>query len=340
MPAGSGPYEKASLQHGRKGLMQMKIKGNFQSIFMGNKDQFKLMGSWGHGIKKVIFKILFYLLLFDLAFVFLYPFIIMIVDSLKTDGDLYNITVKWIPSKLEFNNYVIAFKKLNYFRYLKNSIFVATAATLGHLLSCASVGYGFARYQFKGKGILFAIVILAIIVPVQVIIFPLYMQYSNWDWVDSFLPIIVPSFFGFGLSGGFFIFLFRQFFSSLPYEMEEAARIDGCGAISTFFRIMMPMARSSLLVGLVLSMVWHWNDYFEPNVYISSHEKFMLPSRLPVLYGLLNSEEYDAIMVNDTENVIFNFAMLMAATFLVILPILIIYAFLQKNLWKEWRDPD
>jgi multiple sugar transport system permease protein len=298
---------------------------------MGNKDQWSYLGGWGRGMKKIIFKLLFYLLLFDLAFVFLYPFIIMIVDSLKTDNDLYNITVKWIPSNFEFENYVIAFQRLNFFRYFKNSAIVVALATIGHLLSCSCVGYGFARYQFKGKGILFAFVVLAIIVPTQVIIFPLYMQYSNWDWVDSYLPIIVPSFFGFGLSGGFFVFLFRQFFSGLPYEMEEAARIDGCGAIRTFFKIMLPMARSSLLVGLVLSIVWHWNDYFEPNVYISSHEKFMLPSRLPVLYGLLNSENYDAITINDMDSVIFNEAMLMAATFLVIVPILIIYSFLQKK---------
>lgn len=309
----------------------MKVKGNFKSIFSGSKEQWEIMERLGHGSKKYILRGLFYLLLFDLAFVFLYPFIIMIVDSLKTESDLVNITVKWLPSRLEFENYVIAFKRLNFLKYFNNSVVVVLLSTIGHLISCACIGYGFARYQFKGKGILFAFVILAMIVPTQVIIFPLYMQYSNWGWINSFLPLIVPTFFGFGLNGGFFVFLFRQFFSGLPYEMEEAARIDGCGPITTFFRIMLPMARSSLLVGLVLSIVWHWNDYFEPNVYISSHEKFMLPSRLPVLYGLLNSEKYDAIIVNNMDSVIFNEAMLMAATFLVIIPILIIYAFLQKK---------
>ncbi len=307
----------------------MKLKFDYSHI--GKIKPRNLVNPTVRKAKHVVLTLLFYLVLFDLAFVFLYPFIIMIVDSLKTDSDLINITVKWIPSKLEFENYVIAFKRLNFFRYFKNSAVVCILATIGHMFSCACAGYAFARYQFKGKGALFGLVVFAMIVPIQVIIFPLYIQFSNWGWLNTYLPLIIPTFFGFGLSGGFFIFLFRQFFVSLPYEMEEAARIDGCGAIRTFFRIMMPMARSSMLVCLVLSMVWHWNDYFEPSVYITDHEKFMLPSRLPVLYNLLNSEKFDVIMGSEMDNIIFNEAMLMAATFLVIVCIMIIYAFLQRK---------
>lgn len=273
----------------------------------------------------------FYFLLCALSFIFLYPFLIMIAKSLMTDTDLINITIKWLPSSATWSNYSVAYQKLWFSKFVWNSAAVAIIGTLGHMFSCAVTGYAFARYNFRGKGLLFGIVILSMIVPIQVIIFPLYMQYSGWGWIDSYLPLIVPTFFGFGLSGGFFIFLFRQFFVSLPYEMEEAARIDGCGPIRTYVRIMLPMAQSSLLVCGVLSLVWHWNDYFEPGVYITNTAIKMLPHRLPSLYALLNSENFSMIQINDIEGLIFNEAMLMAATFLCILPILVMYLFLQKR---------
>lgn len=281
--------------------------------------------------KSAVLRAGFYFLLCALSFIFLYPFIIMLCKSLMTDSDLINITVKWLPSRLEWSNYKIAYAKLWFSKFVVNSSLVAILATAGHIFSCALTGYAFARYKFRLKGVLFGIVILSMIVPAQVIIFPLYMQYSSWDWLDTYLPLLVPTFFGFGLSGGFFIFLFRQFFMGLPYEMEEAARVDGCGPIRTYVRIMLPMAQSSLLVCGVLSLVWHWNDYFEPGVYITATDRKMLPHRLPSLYALLNAENFNMIQMTDIEGLIFNEAMLMAATFLCILPILIMYLILQRR---------
>ncbi len=281
-------------------------------------------------LKRIVIRIFYYLVLCSLSFVFLYPFITMIVTSFMSDADLINITVKWIPEGLRWSNYKIAIQQLSYKRYLLNSLFISTVGTIGHVLSCSFVGYGFARYQFRLKGLAFAIVILSMLVPIQTIIFPLYMQYSKMGWLDTYLPLLVPTFLGYGLNGAFFIFLFRQFFLGLPKEMEEAARIDGCGALRTFFKIMLPISKSSILVATVLSFVWHWNDYFEPNVYITSLAKQVLPSRLPGLYALLNTEEaMDLVM--EEGGFTFNNAMLMAGTFLVILPVLIVYAFLQKK---------
>lgn len=282
--------------------------------------------------KHFIGRVLLYLVLFDLAFVFLYPFIKMIADAFKSDADLQNITVKWIPSHLEWGNFVQAFKMLQYPRYFTNTALVTLLATIGHVLSCAFIGYGFARYEFRGKGFLFGGVILSMLIPVQVLIFPLFMMFSKLGWVDTYLPLIVPTFFGFGLRGGFYIFLFRQFFAGMPYEMEEAARIDGCGPLRIFFRIMVPMARSSLLVATVLSVVWHWNDYFEPRIYLKTTSLFFLPSRLPAMYEVLNklsSETAEDIAAG--ESLIVNEALCMAATFLVILPLLLVYSFVQKK---------
>lgn len=288
---------------------------------------------WKRLFRDGILRTAFYFLLATLSFVFLYPFIKMITQSLMTDDDLINITVKWLPSELTWSNYSVAFKKLQFGTYVWNSVKVAVAATIGHVFSCAMTGYAFARYQFRFKGLLFGFVILSMIVPVQTIIIPSYMQYSNWGWVNSelYLPLLVPTFFGFGLSGGFFIFLFRQFFLGLPYEMEEAARVDGCGPIRTYLRIMLPMSQSSLLVCSVLSLVWHWNDYFEPGVYVTDVWLKMLPNRLPSLYAELNKEQHTMIQVNEIEGIMFNEAMLMAATFLCIIPILILYLILQRR---------
>lgn len=275
----------------------------------------------------------FYFLLSALSFVFLYPFIKMITQSLMTDDDLINITVKWLPSELTWSNYSVAYRKLMFSRYVWNSVRVSIICTLGHVFSCALTGYAFARYKFRFKGLLFTLVILTMLVPVQTVIIPQYMQFSNWEWINSelYLPLVVPSFLGFGLSGGFFIFLFRQFFSGMPYEMEEAARVDGCGPIRTYLHIMLPMSQSSLLVCTVLSIVWHWNDYFEPGIYFNDVWLKMLPNSLPNLYAELNKEQHTMIQSNDIEGVMFNEAMLMAATFLCIVPILVMYLVLQRR---------
>lgn len=288
---------------------------------------------WKRFFRDGVLRAAFYFLLATLSFVFLYPFIKMITQSLMTDEDLINITVKWLPSSLTWSNYSVAYRKLQFGTYVWNSVKVAVIATIGHVFSCAMTGYAFARYQFRFKGLLFGFVILSMIVPVQTIIIPSYIQYSNWGWINSelYLPLLVPTFFGFGLSGGFFIFLFRQFFLGLPYEMEEAARVDGCGPIRTYWRIMLPMSQSSLLVCSVLSLVWHWNDFFEPGVYITDVWLKMLPNRLPSLYAELNKEQHTMIQSNDIEGIMFNEAMLMAATFLCIVPILILYLILQRR---------
>lgn len=283
--------------------------------------------------KKFIVMFAYYLVLCSLSFVFLYPFLKMVITSVMSDSDLVNITVNWIPTEIVWGNFKVAFKELGFKTYVWNSVIITAVGTVGHLLSCSLAGYGFARYKFRLKGVLFAVVILSMLVPVQTIIFPLYIQYSKMNLLNvmkGYLPILLPCFFGYGLNGAFFIFLFRQFFAGLPKEMEEAAKIDGCGALRTFFQIMLPMSKAAILVSTVLSMVWHWNDYFEPKIYITNLGNQVLPSRLPNLYKLLNMED-SMELVEEMGGFLFNNAMLMAATLLVIMPILVIYMFLQKQ---------
>ena len=294
-------------------------------IYMQNTNKKKLA-------KSIVFNIGLYLVLFDLAFVFLYPFLTMILDAFKSDADLLNPTVKWIPTEFTLLNFKLAFNELGYVQHLKNSLIVVVVATFGHALVCSFVGYGFARYNFRGKGILFGGVILSMLVPTQVLIFQLYQMYSKIGFLDTLLPLLVPCFFGFGLRGGFYIFLFRQFFVGLPHEMEEAARIDGCGPLRTYLRIMLPMSRSSLIVCAVLSVVWHWNDSFEPSIYMGGSAQLqLLTQKIPDMYDKLAQLSAESVEGVSAADLVINQGTVMAATFLVILPLLIIYMFVQKQ---------
>jgi multiple sugar transport system permease protein len=274
-----------------------------------------------------------YILLFDLAFVFLFPFMYMVVTALKSNADLNDLTVNWVPKTLKWENFAIAFNLLGYGKYFKNSVVITGLATLGHAVSCSFIGYGFARYKFPFKNILFLLVIISFIVPVQTIIVPMYLTYKNLGWLDTYLPMIVPAFFGFGLKGGLFVFLFRQYYMGLPKELEEAAKIDGCGFLGTYFKIVMPIATSIFLVTVVLSVVWHWNDFYEPAIYVSKTTLTVLPSRISHIVSLVNAppeELFDSLGLEEGEDVLNN-AVIIAGTFMIIAPVLILFAFLQNK---------
>lgn len=285
-----------------------------------------------HTGPKIILKIFLYVLLFDLVYTFLYPFLYMMITSVKSPDDILDVTVNWIPNALHFKNYGLSWEILDYPSRFLNSFLVTFLATAGHVFSCAYVGYGFARFKFKGKQGAFILLLLSIIVPTQTIIIPRYLMWGAVGLSTGSVPLWLPAMFGYGLQGGLFIFIFRQFFLSLPKSLEEAASIDGCGALGTFFRIALPSSRSSIMVVLVLSIVWHWNDYYEPSIYIISQDKFLLPMMLPDLYSLMNgvanlgAEAGGGDMAN-----VFTEGVAMAATALTVMPIFVAYMFLQKK---------
>lgn len=277
-------------------------------------------------------KVLLYAVMFGLAYIFLYPFLYMLVTSVMTNEDLNNSLVQWVPRELHFQNYSLAMFIIDYWSNLKNSVFVTVAATLGQLISCSMAGYALARFNFFGRRIAMFLVILAMLVPVQTIIAPQYLLYVNMGWLNTFNPLIVPAFFGFGLKGALFIYIFRQFFLGQPRELEEAARIDGCGFIRTFTRVVFPVARSVYIVVLVLALVWHWSDFFEPSMYLNKSDIQLVSMRLEVITNILSqpAASLEATYgVNDNNAI--NDAVLMAGTFMVVMPILIVYAFLQKQ---------
>ena len=286
-------------------------------------------------IKQLFMKLCMYVFLIGLAFVFIYPFLYMIVTSLKSNSDLSNVAVEWIPTALKFENYSIALDLMDYMRYFKNSIFVTVVATLGHVLSCSFIGYGFARFNFPFKKFLFFVVILAFIVPIQTMIIPMYLTYANFGWTNTYLPLIVPCFLGFGLKGGMYVFLFRQFYLTLPRDLENAARIDGCGFLSTYTRIVFPLGQSTMVVAMVLSIVWHWNDSYEPSMYIDKAALGFLPPRISYIVSVINAppeqmyEMMATLGLKDGEDTL-NDAVVMASAALICAPVIIFFAFAQR----------
>ncbi len=282
-------------------------------------------------IKNILGKIILYVLLIGLAFVFLQPFIYMLVNSFKTYTDVMNMSIKWIPREGTLENWKLAAEAINLDTTFFNSLIVTLLATFGHLLSCSFVAYGFTRFRFPGRGLLFGLVIFSIVVPIQTLSVPLYMLYSNLDWVGTYLPMIVPTFVGMGLNGGIFIFLFRQYYLSLPASLEEAAALDGCSEYGTYLRIILPSTGSTMLVSFVLSCAWHWNDYFEPGLYINNTKKYLLPQMLPSMYDF-----FEKLDVNTTQESLemamkYHTGVIMAATLICVVPLLVMFLFLNNK---------
>ncbi len=282
-------------------------------------------------IKNIVAKIILYLMLIGLAFVFLQPFIYMLVNSFKTYTDVMNISIKWIPREGTLENWKLAAEAINLDTTFFNSLIVTLTSTLGHLLSCSFVAYGFTRFRFPGRGLLFGFVIFSIVVPIQTLSVPLYMLYSNLDWIGTYLPMIIPTFVGMGLNGGIFIFLFRQYYLSLPSSLEEAAALDGCSEYGTYLRIILPSTGSTMLVAFVLSCAWHWNDFFEPGMYINNTKRYLLPQMLPSMYDF-----FEKLDVNTTQESLemamkYHTGVIMAATLICVIPLLVMFLFLNNK---------
>jgi multiple sugar transport system permease protein len=285
-------------------------------------------------IKEVISKIFMYVVAISLSFVFIFPMIYMFSKSLMQSSDVADATVQWIPKMLSFNNYSYAFENLEYWNAFTNSSIIALGGALAQVLVCAIVGYGFARYRFPGYGVCLALVLFTFLVPPQTITVPLYLMMSdiplfNWRWIDTYYPFIVPGLFGHGLKGSLFVLIFVQFFRRLPAQLEEASRIDGAGAFRTYWTIMLPLARPAMLVVFLFSVVWHWNDVFQPYLYLMTPDHFNLSQNLGILNGdgekELASSYTGAIGAPPT-----NENRIMAAAMLTILPIFILYLFTQR----------
>ncbi|MFD2329158.1 carbohydrate ABC transporter permease [Cohnella sp. GCM10020058] len=277
----------------------------------------------------LLFKAALIAILIAIAVLYVKPLLYMMSTSLKTLPDLLDQSVRWIPGTLAWTNYEKAIGGLKYWRSLGITSFIALTAAVLQTLACGITGYAFARLHIPGKKFWFAIVILTFLIPQQTLVIPLYVMYVKLGWLNTVLPFIVPAVVAQGIKGSLFIIIFRQFFSTLPKELEESARMDGAGAFRTYWRIMIPLSRPALLIVFLFSFVWHWNDYFEPALYLKGANFYPLSLSLEHLQSNLNfmsgsSSGLTNVVVDVNEPI------KMAAAFLIILPPLILYMFAQR----------
>lgn len=275
-------------------------------------------------------QIVVYGLLICIGFVYLYPILYMFSYSFMNRDDLLDSSVKWIPSTLYLQNYIDAAKSMDFWNSLLKGILIAGLPTLCNVVICMLVGYGFARFEFKGKKLLMALLIFSYILPNQVTMIPTYVLYNDTGILGTIWSFVLPAVFGNGLNAPIFILIFYQFFRQVPKVLIEAAQIDGAGYFKSFVRIAVPSAGPAILTVFLFSFVWYWNESYLTELYVQGLTTKSVWTNLVVQLKNFDTSFNTLATVGDTATSL-NESVRMAATALSILPLLIMYFFLQKH---------
>ncbi len=275
---------------------------------------------------KVVFRAAF---LIGLGYVMLYPILIIFSNAFKAKEDVYDPTVIWLPKHYSAEAFTLAFKTLDYWKTLASTCKILFPSLILQLTSTVLVGYGFARFKFAGKGVMFMILIFTIIVPMQTYMIPLYSQFQSWGMLDSPVSFWLMAIGGMGIRSGLYIFIMRQFFRQMPPEIEEAALIDGCGYFKTFWRVMLPNVVSAVVTITMFSIVWYWNDYYIASMFYKTD--LPLSVHLTFLQANLNVVGKNFISgISDTDLWLLRESVLSCGCLLTIGPLLILYVFAQR----------
>lgn len=321
-------------------------KNSFIPVSEGNR---VLRYKAGTKVKGVLISLFRFLLLIAIGYVILYPLLYMISNAVRTGQSYYDPSITWITTKITYTNFLYAIRAMNFGKAFLNTVFYELIAAILQLASCAIVAYGFARFEFKEKKILLAILFLTILLPTQATMLPTYVNYSHLDFlgilgkiyewtgtdlrpsiINTPLVFYLPAFLGVGLRSGIIVFIYIQFFKGFPHELEEAAWIDGCGPIKTFIRIVIPSSAVVIFTNLIFSVIWHWNDYFSAAMYLKDREHFTLAVQLGELSNSLELLRFN-LKASSPETG----SILMAGCLLYVLPVLIMYLCLQTKFVKS-----
>lgn len=268
--------------------------------------------TWLRHRRHYLRSILTYVLLLIGAVILVVPFFWMLSTSLKTLDEVNVWPVKWIPGRLMWSNYVDVFQRLPFARFMLNSLFLAVWGIAGSLISSSLAGFGFARLRFPGRDILFFVNLTVLMLPTWAVVVPNFIMFKTIGWLDTYLPIIVPSFFG----NAFYIFLFRQYFLGIPTEMEDAARMDGCSTLRIFLQIFMPLSAPAIATVAIFAFFLYWNDLLSPLVYLRSQNKF------PVSLGMRMFQQATAGIIH--------YPRTMAAAVISMMPCVALFAIAQR----------
>lgn len=267
--------------------------------------------------KRAVKKVVYHVLVFAIGIIMIYPLIWMVMSSFKETNTIFSTAGSLIPEKFVLNNYITGWKgfaKVSFSTFFKNSIFISVVATVGTVISSAVVAYGFARFQFRGRNLLFAAMLLSMMLPAQVLMIPQYLWYQKLGWVGSYLPLTVPYFFAIQ---GFFVYLISNFISGIPTELDEAAKIDGCSYTGIFIRIMLPLIKPALVTACIFSFMWRWDDFLSALLYVSKSVRYPVSLALKLFCDPGSTSDYGAMFAMAT---------------LSILPSILIFLFFQKYL--------
>lgn len=278
-----------------------------------------------------------------ICFLILYPTLVKLSVSFMPEQDIYDVTVRYVPKSPTLENYKTVLSAMRYNKAFWNTFKLSTLTSVMQLISCTVIGYGFARFRFKGRGVLFALVILTMIVPPQTLMIPLFLHFRYFDvlgiisaitgqkginLLESYWPFVLMSLTGMGLKNGLYIYIMRQFFRGMPKELEEAAYVDGAGMLRTFGQIMLPSAVPAMVTVFLFSFVWQWTDTFYSNLFLMRTDvlaKTAANVSNQIMKDLSADIGVDIYLSPAISSMYTN-----TGSLLVVLPLLILYLFAQK----------
>ena len=253
--------------------------------------------------------------------VFVFPFLWAISGSLKTGYQLEEFPPRFLPDPIQWHNYIEIWEIVPLARFMWNTVLITMVSMAGGIFTASLVAYGFARFQFPGRGVLFAILLGTMMLPAHVTLIPQFVMFSRLKWVDTYLPLTVPSFFG---GGAFGIFLLRQFFRTLPMELDEAAKIDGASYPRIFFTILLPLSKPALIALAIRRFLTGWGNFLGPLIYLNSTEKMTISVGLRYL---AETARFEADLSGEPTT-----QLLMAASVVATIPSILVYVFAQRYL--------
>jgi multiple sugar transport system permease protein len=258
-------------------------------------------------------RLVIYALLVIAGIAFVIPFLWLLSTSLKPLNETMSLPPRWIPSRIQWNNYPDAIESMGCFwRYAGNTLFLCVMSVLGTVSSSALAAYGFSRIDWKGRDKVFLVLLATMMIPFPVVMVPIYGVFKGLGWIGTFKPLWVPAFF----AGAFNVFLLRQFFMTLPRDISEAARIDGCSEFQIFLRIILPLCKPALLVVALFQFMFTWNDFLGPLIFLAEQKDFTLALGLQSFQSQQGGTAWHQLM---------------AASTLVLLPVLVLFFFTQKS---------
>lgn len=256
--------------------------------------------------------ILGYILLIVVAAAFVLPLYWMLSTALKSADQMFEIPPTWIPNPVQIDNFPEVFREVPFARFLLNTLFLVVMNVIGEVISVSLIAYGFARLRFPGRSVLFLIMLSTLMIPYHVTLIPRFILFAKLGWVNTYLPLILPAFTG----SPFLIFLVRQYMMSIPFDLDEAAYIDGASRFDVFWRIILPLSRPALVLVVVFTFVGTWNDFLQPLIYLNDPELFTVSLGLSFFQGARET----------------NWNLLMAGSLLATIPPLILFFIAQRQL--------